>query len=163
MARFFRRGTSKIFFVPGENTFTNVNEPEASASYIDISCDIAEITGFSFANSPIEVPDMCSEFVKKIPGEDTADDSELTFYEDNLANPIRNSILTKGTLGYIVLFPYGVSGSGGTVPAAGDEAEVWPVSVARVAREWSAGNEPARYMISLTIRDIPGLHAEVKS
>jgi hypothetical protein len=101
---------------------------------------------------------MCEEFVKKIPGEDTADDSEMTFYEDNVSNPLLVT-LSKGTEGYIVFFPYG---TGGASPISGDDCEVWPVSVAKTTREWSAGNDPARFMTTFTITGVPATYSEVK-
>lgn len=156
MSRYFRRGTTKIYFV---STIADIDAPTEAemAAGTDITCDVAEISGFSFSNSPIDVPDMCSPFVKSIPGEDTAEDSSITFYEDNTSNPTR-TLLLKGVEGYMALFPYGVTGG---APSAGDELEVWPVSVASSTREWSAGNEPARFMVEFTITDVPDQDAVV--
>jgi len=156
MARYFRRGTTKIYFV---STITTAASPTAveMALGTELTCDVAEISGFAFQNNPIDVPDMCAEFVKKIPGEDTADDSEMTFYEDDTSNPLLVT-LAKGQAGYIVFFPYGI---GGVNPVAGDDCEVWPVSVAKTTREWSAGNDPARFMTTFTITDVPALSAAV--
>jgi hypothetical protein len=157
MARYFRRGTTEIYFV---TTITNSASPTVAemAAGTALTCSIAEISGFAFQNNPIDVPDMCDEFVKKIPGEDTADDSEMTFYEDNVSNPLLTT-LAKGAAGNIVFFPYGI---GGVSPVSGDDCEVWPVSVAKTTREWSAGNDPARFMTTFTITDVPALSAEVK-
>lgn len=160
MARYFRRGTTKIYFVPEIEDVDAPTESEMGAG-MEISCDIAEVSGFTFTNSPIDTPDMCAEFVKRIPGEDTAEDSELTFYEDDTSNPLFTT-LAKGSSGFIVFFPYGTSGVAGE-PATGDDCEVWPVSVARLAREWSAGNDAARFMASFTITDVPGLQSVVVS
>lgn len=160
MARYFRRGTTKIYFVPGETTITDVDAPTAAqinGTGVELSCDIAEISGFSFTNSPISVPDMCATFVKKIPGEDTAADSTMKFYEDNTSNPLFTT-LAKGTLGFVVFFPYGLAT---TSPSAGDDCEVWPVSVASNTREWNAGNEAAKYDVTFTLIDVPGLNTQV--
>lgn len=164
MARYFRRGTTKIYFVKGEGVIVNVAAPDLSTELItanltDLTCGIAEISGFSFQNNPIDTPDMCAEFVSKIPGEDTADDSSMTFYDDDTSNPIWDGLI-KGTRGYVVFFPYGTGGVGGAI-AAGDDCEVWPVSVASVAREWSAGNDPARFMTTFTITAPPSQNATV--
>lgn len=156
MSRYFRRGTTKIYFAPSIADITSPTEDEMAAA-TELSCEIAEISGFAFQNNPIDVPDMCAEFVKKIPGEDTADDSEMTFYEDDTSNPLLTT-LAKGEEGFVVFFPYGV---GGASPVAGDDCEVWPVSVAKTTREWSAGNDPARFMSTFTITDVPGLASEV--
>lgn len=156
MSRYFRRGTTKIYFAPSIVDVEAPTEAEMAAA-TELSCEIAEISGFAFQNNPIDVPDMCAEFVKKIPGEDTADDSEITFYEDDTSNPLFTT-LAKGEEGFIVFFPYGV---GGASPVAGDDCEVWPASVAKTTREWSAGNDPARFMSTFTITDVPGLQSEV--
>jgi hypothetical protein len=156
MSRYFRRGTTKIYFA---STITDIDAPTEAemAAATDITCDIAEVSGFSFSNSPIDVPDMCSTFVKNIPGEDTVEDSSMTFYEDNVSNPTK-TLLAKGTEGYIVFFPYGITGG---APSAGDEAEVWVVSVASNTRQWSAGNEAAKYMVEYTATETPDQDAVV--
>lgn len=156
MSRYFRRGTTKLYFA---TTIANLDAPTVAemAAATEIGCEVADISGFSFANSPINVPDMCSVFVKSIPGEDQADASSMTFYEDNTSNPIK-VLLAKAVEGYIVFFPYGVTGGS---PSAGDECEVWPVSVASNTREWNAGNEAAKYMVEFTITDVPDQDAEV--
>lgn len=156
MSRYFRRGTTKIYFAPSVADVDAPTVTELTAG-TELTCDIAEISGFAFQNSPIDVPDMCAEFVKKIPGEDTADDSEMTFYEDDTSNPLFTT-LAKGSQGFVVFFPYGV---GGASPMIGDDCEVWPVSVAKTTREWSAGNDPARFMTTFTIVDVPGLNSVV--
>lgn len=156
MARYFRRGTTKIYFAPSIADVDAPTEAEMAAA-TELSCEISEISGFAFQNNPIDVPDMCSAFVKKIPGEDTADDSEIIFYEDDTSNPLF-ATLAKGEEGYIVFFPYGI---GGADPVAGDDAEVWPASVAKTTREWSAGNDSARFASTFTITDVPGLQAVV--
>jgi hypothetical protein len=145
MARFMRKGTTKVYFVP---TIANLAAPttaEITAGTV-LTTQIAEVNGFTFTNNPIDTPDMGSSFVSKIPGEDTVDTSSFRFYEDKSSNPIR-TVLAKGTNGYIVFFP---SGTAGASPAAGDKTETWPVTVASNARTYSAGNEAASYMVVLS-------------
>lgn len=168
--KYFRRGTTKIYF-KHTGTIATLSGPDLSSELntgmLEITCGVAEVSGFSFQNNPIDVPDMCSEFVSKIPGEDTADDSEMTFYDeidDTLAGQGTGSYWTelqKGSDGYVIFFPYGVSGSSGTAIAAGDECEVWPVTVAKSTREFTAGNEPARFMTTFTITAPPSQTAVV--
>jgi hypothetical protein len=113
---------------------------------------IAEISGFTFKNNPIDTPDMSTAFVGKIGGEDTVDDSSITFYEDDSTNPILTA-LTKGTVGNVVIFYKGLAGSN---PAASDKAEVWPVIVTSAARQYTAGNEAAKFVISFANTAAPG-------
>lgn len=165
MARYFRRGTSKMYFVPIVDDVDGPTESELEVA-LELSCELSELSGFSFSNNPIDTPDMCAEFVSRIPGEDTAEDSSITFYEHNSPsdNPIRDA-LVKGTLGYIIFFPYGVTGVDGSGndpwPENGDHCEVWPVSVASSTREWSAGNDAARYVVEFTITNPPSTDAVV--
>lgn len=165
--RYFRRGTTKIYF-KDTGEITDVNAPSLGTELTgltEITCAVAELSGFAFQNNPIDVPDMCAEFVSKIPGEDTADDSEMTFYDEMTSAGTGDTtywdLLQKGASGYIIFFPYGVSGSSGTAIAVGDDCEVWPVSVAKSTREWSAGNDAARFMTTFTITNPPGQDAEV--
>lgn len=152
MGRYFRRGTTKIYFLPSVAAKESPTTGEIAAG-TDLTNSVAEVAGFTFSNSPIPVPDMGSVYTKTIPGEDTSDDSSLTFYEDDVSNPIRTT-LAKGTSGYILLFP-----AGGII--ATSNVEVWPVKTTSVAREWSAGNDPARFVIQFTIPDTPATDATV--
>jgi hypothetical protein len=145
MGRFFRRGISKITFVP---TIADVAVP--SRAEIDagtkLSPQIGDIGGLQFTNSPIATPDLESTFTTTIPGEDTSDNPQLTFYDDDSAEVIRTA-LAKGTKGYLVLLPYG------DVPTK--RAEVWPVESTGVNDEWSTGNDPARFTVQFGVTAVP--------
>jgi hypothetical protein len=155
MSRYFRRGTSVIYFVPGTSKPTTATAVTAGT---DLTDAVAEISGFTFTNSPIPTPDMGAAFTKSIPGEDTAEDSSMTFYE----NPATGSpeddartALPKGQEGFVVLVPHPAAVGG---PAAtGDKVEIWPVISTGVNREWSAGNDPARFMVQFAITDVPDI------
>src|SRR5690349_12875348 len=105
MGRFFRRGLSKIQFLPA---VANLNAPtsgEISAG-TDLTGSIESIGGFEFSNSPIVTPDLSTTFDTQIPGADTTSTSTLTFYDDSSSGTIRTA-LAKGTAGFILLQPYG--------------------------------------------------------
>ena len=143
MPRFMRKGTTKIWFAP---TVTNPAAPTVAQITAGTRLDTAlsEISGFTFSNSPIDTPDMSSTFVAKIQGEDTVEDSSMTFYEDTTSNPIMTA-LSKGANGYVVIFYAGLAGA---APAAGDKCEVWPVTVSSNARQYTANNEAAKFQVS---------------
>lgn len=143
MARKMRKGISKVSFVPTIAAKAAPTQAEITAG-TDLTPDLAEINGVTFANQPIDTPDFSSGWTKKIPGEDQADDPTLTFYEDDTSTTIRDA-LDKGTAGYLVFMPWG--------KAATKVAEVWPVTVASNAREWSSGNDPARFVVTFTTTD----------
>lgn len=153
MARFMRKGRTKVFFAP------SVADPEAATvaeitAGEELTPELAEINGFTFSNSPITTPDMDNAYTSQIGGEDTAEDSSMVFYEQtggDAANPIR-SALAKDTPGFVFLFPQGISGS---TPDAGDEYEVWPVVVTSNARTYTVGNEAAQYSVSFSVTNPP--------
>ena len=157
MARYFRRGKSKVIFTPtvaAYNATTGTGSPiraEITAG-TPLTPQIAEVNGFSFSNSPIPVPDLNSTFTSTIAGEDTAEDSGFVFYDDDVATTIRTALI-KGTKGYILLLPYG--------DVSTKRAEVWPVESTGIADEWSAGNDPARFSVSFGITSPPSLSATV--
>lgn len=147
MPRFMRKGKTRVWFVPTIASVTLVapTTVEVNAG-VRLDVELAEINGFSFSNSPIDVPDMATAFVSKIPGEDTVADSNMTFYEQTLTNPI-SVALAKNVVGYIVIFYAGIAGA---LPAAADKAEVWPVIVASNAKLYTTGSEAAKYQVVFT-------------
>lgn len=151
MAEYFRRGTSRVYLVP-TITVTAPTVAQVTAG-TEITDDIADVEGFRFSNSRIDIPKLSSTFTATIAGEDTADDSSLTFYDDDTTNPLR-ATLAKGTQTHVVFFPAGTAGAN---PAIGDDVDVWPVESASTPREWTMGNDPARWMAEFGITAPPSL------
>lgn len=151
MARYMRKGTTRFYWV------VTIGEPISAPSTAEMGAgvrldpQVSDINGFEFTNSPIDTPDMATAFVGKIPGEDAVADSSIVFYEDETTNPIRVA-LAKGTVGYVVIFPNGIAGAD---PATGDVCEVWPAIVASSSRQYSAGNEAAKYNVAFTLTSPP--------
>jgi hypothetical protein len=145
MARFMRKGVTKIYFVSTIANLSALTTAEVTAG-TRLDTALAEINGFEFANNPIDTPDMSSAFVSKIPGEDAVSDSSMVFYEDKTSNPIATA-LAKNVVGNIVIF---YAGTAGASPAAADKAEVWPIIVASNAKKYTTGNEAAQYNVVFT-------------
>lgn len=146
MARFFRRGVSKVYFKTSLLTpLTGLTQAEITAS-TNLTNSVAEIGGFQLSNSPIATPDLESTFTKTIIGEDTTDASTITFYDDDASSTIR-SALAKGTGGYIILAPYG--------SATSKRVEIWAVRSTGVNDEWTIGNDPARFMVGFAVTEVP--------
>lgn len=147
MARFFRRGTSKIFFLPAVATpATGPTSGEITAG-TDLTIDVSEIAGFSLTNAPIAVPDLSATFTKSINGEDTTDTSSITFYDQNTTSNAIRTALAKGSIGYVVLMPYGNT--------TGKRCEVWQVTSTGVNDTWTTGNEAARFVASFSVNAVP--------
>lgn len=144
MARFFRRGVSKILFLPAV-AGSSPTRPEIVAG-TNLTPYIADISGFQLSNSPIPVPNLQDTFTGQIDGEDTVQDSSFTLNDDNSSVVVR-SAQAKGTAGFIVLMPYG--------DVAAKRCEVWPVKVTGFNDSWSVGNDPAQAMVSYAITSTP--------
>lgn len=151
MARFFRRGVSKIAFVA---TIADIQTPSKSEldAGVDLSESVAAISGFSITNAPIATPDLETSFDAQIDGPDTAGDSALTFYDDDMDDEIREA-LAKGTPGFVVLYPYG--------KAAAKRMEVWPVKSTGVNDEWSLDAVAAQTVIGFAVTSRPNQDAVV--
>ena len=117
----------------------------------ELGPELADVGGFSFTNNPITTPDMDNVFVAQISGEDSADQSALTFYEALVADAIQLA-LVKGTTGFVVFFFGGIAGAS---PASGDDYEAWPSTVSAAPRLYVAGNEAAQYRVDFAVTDVP--------
>jgi hypothetical protein len=150
MARYFRRGVSKIKFLPAV-AGTSPTRPEITAG-TDLSPAVAAINGFQFNNSPIAVPDLATNFDAQIAGPDAAGDSSINFYDDDATTTIRAAV-AKGTAGFVVLFPYG--------DVATKRCEVWPATSTGVNDEWSLDATAAQFQVGFAITAKPTQNAVV--
>ena len=148
--KFFRRGITKVKFLPAIASALLVpTAPELTAG-TDLTVDLAEVSGWQLTNSPIPVPSMADKFTSQIEGEDTVADSSLTFYDRDDAEVIRD-VLAKGVVGYIVIAPYGFT--------AAKRLQVYYCSSTGVNDEFSVGNDAARFMVGFAIKSTPNLDA----
>jgi hypothetical protein len=149
MGRYTRKGKSKTFFVPTLASTTSPSLAEINAG-TNLGAAMAELSGFTFANSPIDVPDLASTFVPSIPGEDKADNPTVTVYDDDTTTTLRTALL-KGTTGFVVLMPYGAT--------ATKRAEVWPVQSTGFNDQWTVGNEAAKAAVQFAVTSVPNQSA----
>jgi hypothetical protein len=136
MARFFRRGVSKVKFLPAV-AGTSPTRAEITAG-TDLSPQVAAIGGFT--------PDLATSFDSQIDGPDTTDASTLTFYDDDSAATIRTA-LAKGTSGYVVLFPYG--------DVVGKRCEVWQSKSTGVNDQWGLDATAAQFQVGFAVLSRP--------
>lgn len=153
MAKFFRRGVSRLSFLPAVAAYTDASGSGAGSptraeinAGTALSGSLSEIAGFQLSNSPIPIPDLLTTFTGQINGEDTVDASVLTFYDDDASSTIRTA-LAKATNGFIVLFPYG--------DVQSKRCEVWPIRSTGVNDEWTTGNDPARFAVGCAVTRVP--------
>lgn len=150
--RFLRRGISKILWVPDLNDPKYPSRREITKAFA-LTDAVSDIEGWALENDPIETPDMGSTFNSSIPGNDKAENSSLTFYEDRFSDAIEQQ-LPKGAKGYVVLLRKG------DLPGS-RSVDVFPVQVATRAATYSTGNEAAKFKVDYTIIDEPSLDRPV--
>ena len=151
MGRFMRKGVTKVYFIPTIAGIAAMTVAESGAG-TELGPQLAEVSGFSFTNNPISTPDMDNQFVAQVTGEDTAEQSSLTLYEDSAGADTIQTALAKGTAGFVVFYYAGIAGA---TPAVLDEYEAWPVTVSSAPRMYSAGNETAQYRVDFAITAVP--------
>jgi hypothetical protein len=145
MARFWRREVSKVAFVATLTSQTSPTVTEINAG-TDLTAALADISGFEIDSSTIPTPDLATAFTPSVPGEDTAKDPRIVFWDDNLSSTVRTA-LAKGTAGFIVLMPYGKT--------ATKRCEVWAVTTTGYNDEYSTGNEAAKAHCSFAVTAVP--------
>lgn len=147
MARYFRRGKSKLRYLPAVANAAAPTTPEITAG-TDLTISVADVNGFGYNNSPIATPDLNSTFTSSIPGEDTTDDSTITFYDDDTSTTLR-TLLAKGVSGYIARMPYG--------QVTAKRVEVWPITSTGVNDVWTVGNDAAQFVVGFAVTATPTL------
>lgn len=152
MARFMRRGITRFYFVPTiASALLKPTVSEVDAG-VRLDTQIAEVNGFSFANSPIDTPNMASRYTPQITGEDTSDDSNLVLYQLRGETDTVRVALPKDAVGYLVIFPEGLIGAS---VAAADEIDTWPCVISSNAKMYSADNVAAQYRVVFSITAPP--------
>ncbi|WP_274558051.1 hypothetical protein [Streptomyces spiramyceticus] len=153
--RFMRRGVTKFYFlkqIAAQNNIpirTELSDTNATT----LSGAISDIEGWALENAPIDTPDMASEFTSNIPGEDKADNSAFTFYEDRVDDTLE-TLLSKGVEGFVVILRKGdVAGS--------KSMDIFPVRVGSRSASYTTATEPAKFKVSFGITDKPVLDAAV--
>jgi hypothetical protein len=128
---FFRKGTSKAFWVPTIASKAAPTAAEINAG-TDMSARVNSITGLEYDNQPLPTENMAESFTATIPGADQVAKTEFFFLENKTTNTLRTT-LAKGTSGFLVMFPGGTAGAN---PAAADKCDVWPMTVTGKPRQW---------------------------
>ena len=146
MAKFFRRGTSKMYFLPAVSNMAAPTTVEIAAG-TDLSPFINGISGFQYTNTRIDTPVLSSSFNFQIDGPDTVGDSSIQCTDDSGGTTTVRTALPKGTSGFLMLAPYGA--------VATRRVEVWPAKSTGINDEWSLGNDPARFDIGFAITGVP--------
>ncbi|MDQ8707868.1 hypothetical protein RCO28_36180 [Streptomyces sp. LHD-70] len=153
--RFMRRGITKIFWLKEVRAASKAptREELCSPNATELTEAISDVEGWALTNEAIETPDMSSTFTSSIPGEDKAEDSSFTFYEDKVSDAVEQ-LLPKGAKGWVVFLRKG------DVPGS-KSVDVFPVQVASRSAQYNTGNEAAKFEVSYTITEPPALDVAV--
>ncbi|MFI7136582.1 hypothetical protein ACIBQ5_02080 [Streptomyces massasporeus] len=153
--RFTRRGTTKFYFLKdiAAKDLIPTRSELGGTNGTDLSPAISDIEGFAVENTPIDTPDLATEFTGNIPGEDKADNSSLTFYEDKVSNDLE-VLLAKGTEGYVVILRKG------DTPGS-KSMDIFPVRVGSRSSTYTTAAEPAKFKVSFNVTDKPIQDASV--
>lgn len=144
MTRYFRRGKSKIRWMPSV-AGSSPTRGEITAG-VDLSPSVADIAGFQLNNNPITTPDLATAFDSQIDGPDSTDDSNLTLYDDDTSTTVRTT-LAKGVSGFIGLMPYG------DVPTK--RMEIWQSKSTGVNDQWTLDAAAAQFRVGFAILTVP--------
>lgn len=143
-----------IYFVPTIAATTMIPTKAEIDAGTDLTGEISDVSGFTVSGSDIDAPDLKSEFVSKVPGRTSAEDSSLTFYADEVGNDARD-VLPYKTTGYIVIM------HGGYV--ATQPMDVFPIRVRSVGKPVSVSDTLATVVIGCSITREPVLDAPIPS
>ncbi|MEV7804986.1 hypothetical protein AB0O28_18755 [Microbispora sp. NPDC088329] len=143
--RYFNPETTKVYWCPAIANKAAPTRSELNAG-TDLSRAIADVNGWQVSSEMIDVPDMGSRFVSKIPGRISAADSSISFYMDRAGIDAR-TVMPRDAEGYVVWL------DGGDV--AGRPCDVFPVTVSSHGKSRSVGAEPARLTIQYAITSEP--------
>lgn len=154
ITKFFRRGVTKVWFLPAVANLAAPTAAEFTAGD-DVTPGLQSLAGFTSANQAIDTPDADVPFTSNIPGEDRPEASSLTYYEDAATVDAYRALFTEGTTGFIVICPKG--------KATGKPAEVWPVRVSAANRTIDFSNVAALEVFQFAITDAPEKDAVLPS
>jgi hypothetical protein len=142
----------KIYFLPAVAATTFIPTRAEMTAGTDLTGEISDISGFTVTGNDIDAPDLESEFVSKVPGRTTAEDSSLTFYADEGTDDVR-SLLPYKTAGFLAFL------DGGDIAA--QTMDVFPVRVRSVGKTRSVGDELARVVVGFSITAEPALDVTI--
>jgi len=149
-SRYVSEGTRKIYWITTAANYLSPTRPEINAG-IDLTNEIAEMTGFTVSSDTQDVPDMSGRFTAKIPGRITADDSSIRFYASSNSNDVR-TVLPRDTSGYVLTLWEG--------DIVGQKMDVWPSKVTAASVQ-TAIDDPASVLIGFTITRVPAQNVTI--
>jgi hypothetical protein len=146
--RYIPPGTRRIYWLTTIASYaTAVTRAEINAG-IELTNEIASMSGFTVTSDSTETPDLSGRFVSKIPGRIKADDSSMSFYASSTSADVR-TVLPRDTAGYVIILPEG------DVPT--QRMDVFPAKVSSAAVDTTM-EDPAQINVQFTVTRVPALN-----
>jgi hypothetical protein len=142
--RYIPPGTRKIYWVATIANYLSPSRGELNAG-IDLSNEVAEVSGFTVTSDTTDTPDLSGRFVPVIAGRIKADSSSLSFYASSTSSDVR-TVLPRDTVGYIVFLWEG--------DVTSQKMDVFPVKVTVSALDGNM-EDPEKVNISFAITKVP--------
>ncbi len=153
MARIFRRGKTRFWFLPTIAATTHIPTTTEITAGVELTGAINDVKGFSFKAELIDTPDMASSFTSRIPGPDKADDSNMMIYIDDTSNPLRTT-LAKDVQGFVVIADFKLG-----APAIADKMDIWTVRITGTGKQYDMRSNPALWEPDFALTAPPVLDA----
>ncbi|WP_326780434.1 hypothetical protein OG481_09820 [Streptomyces longwoodensis] len=122
--RYYRRGTTKVLWLPAVADRNNVSRAEINAGTA-LEGETGAMSGWQTTSGTVPTPALGSRFTPVVGGEITASDSSLTFWASKDGDDVR-TLLVREAKGFIVWMDEG------DVP--GQTMDVYPVQVTTQAK-----------------------------
>lgn len=159
MARWIPDGKSKLTFCPAVANLAAPTSGELAAGTVlctpgtYVTAGLKEMAGFETTQEFKVMQDVATSTDSKIPGRKSLPDAHLTFYDDDASTTIRTA-LAEGTVGFLVLMPYGQVSS--------KRCEVWPVTIGALnTSQIVGGGDVATFMVAVAVTSLPNKLAVV--
>lgn len=160
MARWIPDAKSKVTFCPGVSNLAAPTSAELTAGTVlctpgtYVNAGLKELGGFETTQEFVVSKDLATKVDSKIPGRQSLPDASLTFFDDDASSTIRTA-LAEGTVGFLVLMPYG--------QVTGKRCEVWPVTIGALNNSQlvAGGADPATFMVAAAVTSAPNKLAVV--
>lgn len=153
MARWIPDSKSKVTFCPGISNLAAPTSGELAAGTVlctpgtYVNAGLKELAGFETTQEFKAMQDLSTRVDSKLAGRLSLPDASLTFFDDDASSTIRTA-LTEGTVGFLVLMPYGQT--------TGKRCEVWPVTIGSLNNsQLVAGSDPATFMVAVAVTSQP--------
>lgn len=122
--RYYRRGTTKVLWVPTIANKNAITRPEINAGTA-LEGETGNMAGWQTTSATVGTPALGSRFTPVVGGEITAADSSLTFWASKDGDDVR-TLLQREDVGFVVWMDEG--------DVEGQTCDIYPVSVTSQAK-----------------------------